>query len=102
MMKKNFMLVLGLALCIGIASLNVPAQRSGTSETVLLRVSFEPATTDAAACAVCGDGLGDYVDGVDGVSASFFAVRAPGFPFAWGQREPATRAVQLLRLLSFA
>ena len=61
MMKKNFVLV--LFLCMGIASLNVSAQRSGTSETVLLRVSFEPEMSDTTACAVCGDGLGDYIDG---------------------------------------
>lgn len=72
MMKKSFVLV--LFLCMGIASLNVSAQRSGTSETVLLRVSFEPEMSDTTACAVCGDGLGDYIDGVDGVSASSHAM----------------------------
>jgi hypothetical protein len=68
-MKKSFVLVLGLALCMGIASLNISAQRPGTSETVSLKVSFEAAMSDATECAVCGDGLGEYVDGADGVSA---------------------------------
>lgn len=86
MMKKNFVLV--LFLCMGIASLNVSAQRSGTSETVLLRVSFEPAMSDTTACAVCGDGLGEYIDGVDGVSASFSRYGHLGFHFRGGDASP--------------
>ena len=84
MMTKNFVLVLGLALCMGIASLSVSAQRPGTSETVSLKVSFEPAMSDAALCAVCADGLGEYIDGVDGVSASFSRYGHLGFYFHGG------------------
>jgi hypothetical protein len=61
---------------------------NGTSQTVSLRVSFEPAMSDLTACAVCGDGLGDYVDGVDGVSASLSRYGHLGFYFHGGDASP--------------
>src|SRR5262245_23797004 len=44
---------------------------SNTSAVVALRVTVEPADSTATPCRICSDGLGEYVDGVDGVSANF-------------------------------
>src|SRR4030095_1475492 len=44
-------------------------QKAGTSAVVPLRVTIEPTDSNNIACKICGDGLGEYVDGIDGVSA---------------------------------
>ena len=54
---------------------------AGTSALVPLRVTVEPMDSTSTNCRICGDGLGintaiyqnpnEYVDGIDGVSASF-------------------------------
>ncbi|HJX92217.1 MAG TPA: hypothetical protein VJ372_17070 [Pyrinomonadaceae bacterium] len=46
-------------------------QKPGTSNVVPLRVTIEPTDSSSTACKICSDGLGEYIDGVDGVSASF-------------------------------
>jgi hypothetical protein len=56
-------------------------QKAGTSPAVPLRVTVEPMDSMSTPCRICGDGLGintaiyqnpnEYVDGIDGVSASF-------------------------------
>jgi len=46
-------------------------QKPGTSNVVPLRVAVESADSTSTACRICADGLGEYIDGVDGVSASF-------------------------------
>lgn len=70
-MRRTQVLMVVFALClITSMSLGTPAGKGGAPQSVSLRISFEPAMS-VTPCAVCGDGLGDYVDGVDGVSAYF-------------------------------
>lgn len=59
-----------VVLLAAVASLT-HGQKPGTSPAVALRITIEPTDSTATACKICGDGLGEYVDGVDGVSASF-------------------------------
>lgn len=87
-MKKNALLGFGLALCLGIASLSASIERPGASQTVSLRLSFETAMSDATPCAVCGDGFGEYVDGVDGISASLSRYGHLAFYFQGGAAGP--------------
>ena len=71
-MKRNQVLTVVFALFLVTAmSLSAPVGKASAPQPVPLRVTFEPAMSDATPCAVCGDGLGDYVDGVDGVIAGF-------------------------------
>src|SRR4030095_2708571 len=60
----------------------------GAPQSVSLKVSFEPAMSDATPCAVCGDGTGDYVDGVDGVTAYFSRYGHLQFYFHGGNTSP--------------
>ena len=80
-MKKCYLLALSLLLFVCLFVTGASGQKPGTSAAVALRVTIEPTDSTATACKICGDGLGtntavyqnpnEYVDGVDGVSASF-------------------------------
>jgi hypothetical protein len=66
-MKKSSLLDLSLLLFACFLATAAYRDKPGSSQGVVLRVTFEPVT----ACGICSDGLGEYVDGVDGVSANF-------------------------------
>ena len=68
-MKKYFVVMLSLLL---LACLFVNTIASGQKfvSAVPLRVTIEDTDSLATACRICSDGDGEYVDGVDGVSAS--------------------------------
>jgi hypothetical protein len=83
-MKKVLLTALGLALCLSLAVSNSSAQKPGTSPPVRLKFIVEPIVRqvgpDQVLCKICGDGAGsgaaysdpnEYIDGVDGVVASF-------------------------------
>jgi hypothetical protein len=46
------------------------AEKSATTKPVPLRVTVHDTDSDGFACGMCSDGLGDYVDGIDGVAAA--------------------------------
>ena len=48
-----------------------PSQKPGTSSVVPLEVHIEFTDSLGTPCAICPDGLGPYIDGQNGVSASF-------------------------------
>jgi len=68
-MKKYLSVALSLLL---FACLFVNTAASGQKfvPAVPLRVTIEATDSTATACRICNDGLGEYVDGVDGVTAS--------------------------------
>jgi|SRR5215813_6566484 len=68
-MKKHSLF--GLSLFFVVCLLVVDASGQKFVPAVPLRVTVEAADSSATACRICSDGLGDYVDGVDGVTASF-------------------------------
>ena len=83
-MKKVLLTVLGLTLCLSLAVSNSSAQKPGTSQPAPLKFIVEPTVrlvgSDPVSCKICGDGAGigaaysdpnEYIDGVDGVAASF-------------------------------
>jgi len=80
-MKKYTVFGLSLLLFACLFVTAASGQKPGTSPAVALRVTVEPMDSTGTACRICGDGLGtntavyqnpnEYVDGVDGVRASF-------------------------------
>ena len=87
-MKESVLLFVNLVMCSGIFSVEAFAQRTGyTSETVSLKVSIDPVPENGA-CAVCSDNLGEYIDGVDGVSATFTKYGHSDFYFRGGDASP--------------
>jgi hypothetical protein len=88
MPKKSIMLFCIVALFVGSLSVMTPAQKTGAAQTTSLNVRFEPAMSDFTTCTVCGDGFGDYVDGVDGISAYFSRYGHLYFFFHGGDASP--------------
>jgi len=69
-MKKQLVLGAALFLALGLAFLGALAAKTQTYTPVPLVVTVEAADSNNVACKICSDGLGDYSDGVDGVSAN--------------------------------
>jgi len=98
MSKRNLLLTISLALCVLVANFDVSAQnpvasesvahQAGAGQTISLNVSFESAMSDFTACAICGDGFGDYSDGVNGVSAYISRYGHLYFYFHGGDASP--------------
>lgn len=71
MKKFSLLLILSLVLIACFLTTSTPGQKPGTSPPVRLRMTIEASDSSGNACKICADPLGDYVDGVDGVSAAF-------------------------------
>lgn len=71
-MRKRFLTLVCLSLLVVLTMLSVAhGQKPGTAPPVPLRVTVEVSDSNANACRICPDGLGEYVDAVDGVRAGF-------------------------------
>ena len=69
-MKRNFLLMLSLVLCFGFASVDVSGQKQGTGLTqVNLKVTISNFDSLGNPNYITNDGLGEYVDGLQGVTA---------------------------------
>ena len=70
-MKRNLLAFLATIIVAFLVVSPMAAQKPGTSPVIPLKVQIESLDSLGTACAICPDGLGQYVDGQDGVTASF-------------------------------
>jgi len=92
--KKSSLVALSILLFACFLATAGYGQKPGASQAVALRVAIEP----VIACGICSDGLGEYVDGVDGVTANFSkygflsvvfsAVRTVNFDYSYPGNPP--------------
>ena len=67
-MNSRTIRILSLILCLGTLAAGVPGQKAKQT-AIALRVTIEATDSSSAACKICSDGGGEYIDGVDGVKA---------------------------------
>src|SRR5215467_3438711 len=70
-MTKFSVLAVCLTALLAASGQGAYSQGGGRATSVSLRLTFESTMSDGTPCAVLGDGLGEYVDGTDGVTAYF-------------------------------
>ena len=70
-MRAKYLILLAAPILLSMIGSLTLGQKPGTSNGVPLRVTIEKFDSSSTACKICSDGLGEYIDGVDGVSASF-------------------------------
>ena len=63
-------LVAPLVFSLFLAVVGFAGKRPNTYPAVPLVVTAQAVDSDSSPCKICGDGLGQYIDGVDGVGAS--------------------------------